>query len=481
MKSKLAVGLYCIAVSLAVLLGMTKSGAANIFRGLSSKSVAETEKGNTSTITAYDAEDRSALQLFGKLTHATSKGPASMNPEWNSWKTKCEVGLKSSCDNPTIHDRAHTDFFSMEYPSQVIGLFEHAGHNFNEQNLILASYARTPQLASVLFNRYAADSIQDHHLGEKAKLDLEVAKLDHPMKLGATRALPENTFDDRKGKESIIVKLIWELVPNDSSTPLRVYDHLMQPADPITYKLPPVANWSPNTQIDFNENHSCPEALTSTDNLIPIQCLYTFPIHKGDSQAIQQLSAEFRNVVTGMPALVKAQDVYAVLMGVHIMRKTRQNPNWEWMTFYWTRDNNGQSGWKNPWRHFEVVSTNQLREELSASQANHRNCYNPYLEGQLEPNGTHTNCLSCHSFAAYEKSNPGKVGTGTDSAHGLKEFTAGQRGGLESQYFVNSIQTGFVWSISTNQNQDNSKQRGRFFEALETYLKTEYNAHEMKK
>lgn len=77
------------------------------------------------------------------------------------------------------------------------------------------------------------------------------------------------------------------------------------------------------------------------------------------------------------------------------MRLAPEFPQWEWKTFYWTKQDNRQ-GWKNPWRYFNLMSTDKLRSEACPE---HQYAYSPYMEAVID--GTHANCLNCQTLPAY--------------------------------------------------------------------------------
>lgn len=74
------------------------------------------------------------------------------------------------------------------------------------------------------------------------------------------------------------------------------------------------------------------------------------------------------------------------------MRLAPELSQWEWKAFYWTKQDNRQ-GWKNPWRYFNLMSTDKLRSEACPG---HQYAYSPYME-----DGTYANCLNCQTLPAY--------------------------------------------------------------------------------
>lgn len=306
-------------------------------------------------------------------------------------------------------------------------------------------YLQAPQLASVLFNCEAAASVRRNSLGQKSMLDLTVTQLNAKGSKGADRHLPEGTFE--VGSE--IVKLVWEILP--ATQQFALFDPENVPIEAGTNQLFRVPSWLSRYSLDPDTSKSCPAALPpygSPDQPVPvpINCFYWFKVRGADN--CESLSKEVIQVWCQAP--IENEDFYAVLVAFHVMKLVATNPNWIWMTYYWTRnDNDAETGsgvkWAAPWRHFHEFSTTAIREEAPVG---HKICFNPYLEG-TDFNGVKANCLSCHTFSAYSPT-ASKVNDGTKRG-AIYPYALSQRQSDERKYFAGSVQTGFVWSISTNQ------------------------------
>jgi hypothetical protein len=145
------------------------------------------------------------------------------------------------------------------------------------------------------------------------------------------------------------------------------------------------------------------------------------------------------------------------------MRLTRERPQWEWMTFYWTNQDN-QHNWKSPWRYFNLMSTDKLRSEAFPG---HQYAYSPYMEAIID--GIHANCVNCHRLAAYSPQN--NAGRATAAATlAAADPDPATRQTEEQQYFMESVQTGFIWNLSTSQNQAESEAHRQFASRLEAYF-----------
>jgi len=412
------------------------------------------------TASSLDEEERSAFTLFSELTHARPNDSVRRNPAWNSWRTKCGVGLPDDCSGPAGPSLTHPDFFAMEYPTQTIHTYSHVPLDPIWQDAYFTAYARAPQLASVLFNPLAAESIRRHQLKDRSTLDSLIKDLDNSSFEGSDRHLPNGTFEEG----SIAVKLFWELLPSNGEQPLRVFDDsILQAADPTTLTLPPVSSWQNTYKVNFKDSIPCPDSLPAFGQSIPISCLYSNHIKRTDAKAIRQLTKDARDVVLGDPSCIKSSDVYAILVGIHIMRLTRERPQWEWMTFYWTNQDN-QHNWKSPWRYFNLMSTDKLRSEAFPG---HQYAYSPYMEAIID--GIHANCVNCHRLAAYSPQN--NAGRATAAATlAAADPDPATRQTEEQQYFMESVQTGFIWNLSTSQNQAESEAHRQFASRLEAYF-----------
>jgi hypothetical protein len=272
--------------------------------------------------------------------------------------------------------------------------------------------------------------------------------------------LPSGTFQEG----SIAVKLFWELLPSNGTQPFRVFDDtILKLADPTEFTLPTVSSWQNTYKVNFKDSVPCPAPLPAFGQTIPISCFYSNHIKRNDADAIRQLTKDGRDVVVGDPSFLKSSDVYAILVGIHVMRLTPERPQWEWMTFYWTNLDN-QQGWKTPWRYFNLMSTDKLRSEAFPE---HRYAYNPYMEGVVD--GIHANCLNCHRLAAYgPHDNATRATLAAQMAKADPDPTTRQQ--QEQAYFTDSVQTGVIWSLSTSQNQSERDAHKLFASQLEAYF-----------
>lgn len=425
---------------------------------------------NCSSVVLNAPEDRFAWDEFASLVHPSCVGKPvdGEHPEWLSWYNKCDAGLAAACeDPPRKHSTLPVDEFAAEIPRQLMSDFNKIGKG-EQQNKFLRDFSHAPQLDSVLFNPVATDSIRRSDLGRASSLDLVVQQLDMQNVSGADRRLPAGSF--AFGSE--IVKLIWEIMPDNGKEALPLYDSSNPPVLADSLQLLKQEEWHTRYKIDPDRDKLCPEVLPPYDPdhapVVPIKCFYAFRIRTDKS--CPDLSQDIQLV--WCRAAVKEKNFLVFLVGFHVMKLTPGNPDWIWSTYYWTRETNKTEsghGWNAPWNHFHQATTTAIRENAG----DHAISYNPYLEGP-QTNGLKANCLSCHSFAAYA-GNVDKVDPGTTYG---EEYPYPKANRLldEHAYFRGAVQTGFVWSISTSQNKPGSGQDPTLFQnTLEKVLQEQFH------
>jgi hypothetical protein len=413
-----------------------------------------------------DPQYQVAWDEFADLVHPVLEGTLAngVAPEWEKWNGKCDAGLKGDCANngKTRRNKFGAAAGAAEIPRQVLAEFGEAEKR-NRQNPIVEQYAQAPELGSVLFDPSATASIQSANLGDAKSLNAIISQLNGVS--GADRHLPEGTFI--AGSEAI--KLIWEIIP--VSKPVYVYD-----PDNIQDeggKLFPVAGWKTKYLINPNTKLGCDPVLpgdnsTGKTETVSINCFYWFQISANDPCDELRPEVSMAWCQLGM----KNEVFNVVLVGFHVMKLLPEYHDWIWMTYYWDRktneaENTGAVKWKAPWNRYHVETTTAIRENATGD---HQTCFSPYLEGTKE-NGTKANCLSCHSFSAYEP-NVSKVEDG--SAYGQKyPYDLQLRAQDEKTFFAASVQTGFVWSISTTQDSHTSELLKKFEQVLEGDLLTQ--------
>ena len=98
------------------------------------------------------------------------------------------------------------------------------------------------------------------------------------------------------------------------------------------------------------------------------------------------------------------------LLGVNLMVKAREGPDWIWIALWWTgvyHEKYNEMDQNSPWRYYEIGITETERDpsaENSTVSLNPNILFNPFLEG-TQPNGTVANCKTCHQYAAVDPKN----------------------------------------------------------------------------
>lgn len=434
----------CLA-ALVVTLHTTHFKARAIERHYSTEANAMAEKtaaiAQQSSSSPDDGETQKAWDVFASLTHPDQ--PRVQDPAWSNWKGKCSVGFTSDCDNTPSPKKTPTlpsHLTAMEFPSQIV----RAISDESDPNNNLGNFARAPQLASILFDTPAQQSIESNKWGSGPTLN---ALMQLPAPRGGIRQLPLDNIEDR----ATIVKLIFGIVPMDRMTKVPVFEDI-----PLNHATPsrlwPPASWRTKYLIQENsEAQKCPDNLPDDQggmNSVPVTCFPFSRVRAGDTSAINQLTRDSQNLAFGQAVNANRHDVYVVLLGVHIMQFSKKTLQWSWMTFYWMKDTNGKTGWSAPWNHYHMMSTTQPR---ATAQAEHKYCANPYLEGWASVDGLQANCLDCHRFAAYAPSGSSSTADPIQTGLLCGSLSPPQKVCTDEVYFQNAIQTGSIWSIATNQ------------------------------
>lgn len=420
------------------------------------RSLGKSTMGDADSAATQASDIKHAWDVFAALVNATDKDK--LCPEWRKWSDKCAVGLNNPNNNcaddakpiKSSCNALEADFSSLRLPFQVGFTL---GANRDKE-----TGTHGPQLASVLFNRAAADYIRTEGLGNTQNLNKILNSLSSQAAWQERRLAPPPP--DGPFGHPMAVKLIWEVVNDVGSNEANVYDsdskmqdQYLSP-DPIA-QMQPITHW-PGYKLDANIqpcNPSEPPTGGKVHPLISLSCFYGYHINLDDPSTKSMLGADTPTVLPG-PLLGKGK-ARVILVGFHAIELTKEHPSWVWMTFFWTRETNGHADWAVPWQHFQVRTTTTDGADDSAVHIGGP-VFNPYLEGQIDQYGTTSNCLSCHSLATYT---PGEAAgnLGRAQVYALSanpdsaSFPMAESNAANAGYFNGSLRTSFLWSIATNQ------------------------------
>ena len=402
----------------------------------------------------------SAYCEFEKLTNATSEwtelppqppiDPTNTQalPLWTHWVDKCALGLTPCVQarKPQRVKRKTSDLFAMSFPTQISRdeILHKLRMQINNKEPALAQ-----ELASVLFSP---------EIEKEAGGLSKVSALAGQLTAVTGENGPQREISTQLEPLSTVTKLIWEVVSNQA--PAYVYDPMSKPSSDDS-QLPDPIMWASTYPIaEKTEDKPCPDQdfpVAGNSTPIPINCFFHYSVSPADPEW-GQLTVDLQTAVkaSSITADQAGTKAYVILVGAHVMRFDEHHKLWQWMTFYWTPqvDPATPSTWKNPWKHYRMETTSVLQEGVSLTR---EPIANPYLEGHNDANGMSTNCVSCHSLAAYSTKG-GKSGEAKSlvDAASCDPSTPGKgcyqvtENAANPGYYADAVRTHFLWSIATN-------------------------------
>jgi hypothetical protein len=397
-----------------------------------------------------------AWELFAGLTRGK-------NPIWNSWYTKCNLGLMECSDAPGDKDSSNRLLGSFEVPVQFLQQFvEKAQFRGNVSSLtqpdsvqqsnseliqalekFLTIQREHPQFASVLFNEEAKTHII------KDCLHPPEVTIGHSIVAPCTPKLYTPAKIEEFESGSVVLKTTWARVPKEGGS-INTYN-------PCVWKTIKDEHCSvtPVPVMVNTKKTACTQG--DYEYGVPISCFYSIQLTQNDADwANQHINEKDGLVSIGFFFLPKAGD-YLVLTGVHVT--TKETPDWVWATFWWSTDPakdpkaaGRPASIRREWRNF-VMDTTLSATTPTEEDGGPKICFNPYLELNLPHDGDISNCLQCHSKAAYA-SPSAKV----DAANGYDEGILARDGQSlsinpghqypDACYFNNRVTTDFLWTVA---------------------------------
>lgn len=402
-----------------------------------------------------DAGDEPAIKAMRSHAWDLFAGLTGERPVWETWYTKCDVGLAQCADVPFDRERrVHRLLRGFEVPVQFLdGLPSRAGSGIvpgkplardsdalkEAIRQLAVAFRQHPQFGSVLFNQESRNNIL------KACL--------HPAVVGTTACSPKlnglgRAHEFERG--SVALKMVWESLPPNGELQIwnsSLWNKIQDPTKEKGFQLKD--DFGLSVPIDTSSKMPC-EDRDYIGEKIPLSCFYYIPIITEEDRI--QGSIVDSGVQKGW---------FLVLVAMHVT--TKEIPEWTWTTFWWdihgVSDSRAAGRPRNiaiPWRHF-LMETTLSGMTPSEKDGGPKIVFNPYLETQVTttdevPNGIISNCLQCHSRAAYIVSPEAHRVDGYDegilSRDGNTLAVLGKtRRYPDPYYFDHRVRTDFLWTI----------------------------------
>lgn len=275
-------------------------------------------------------------------------------------------------------------------------------------------------------------------------------------------------------RESVAIKVTFWLIRGEGLTPLPYWDPSYAP--PPRGSTPNHLTWRRCVAVDadnrFPDGHEAAVNCNGSLQQAPVVHLSRFYNYRltdpADVAAVARFAKHLsmhtdqEHVVTG-PFAPQIGD-YLVLTAMHVT--TKEIPNWTFQTFWWTPFPHAKPFGADrppvvaaPFDNYDMCNAYSVETPVTASGGPHV-CFNPYLEADLGPTkpyemngkrmpadpmaGTRSNCMACHSRAAWPaKMDPPYVAR-TSNMGGVANPGYVPR---NNSYYQGITTTDFLWSI----------------------------------
>jgi hypothetical protein len=449
MRASHRVGIFSLALLFLLVFAASEMKKPRIMGRAAALTICSDKTEAVCSLNPPDSHDQAALDKFGvDLVNALAGhgDPNNSNapydpPKWEHWANKCDVGLLSKDICPAPDTLFDIDFKKGDRENRRLPLsFFRPVQRELDTAPKSHKEGEQPQLASVLYNGIAADFIKNQ------------------MKIA-----PGSVSIPKLPAGSVITKAIWALVSKNIDQTLYVTDFTPETERIETgdsFINPPTKGGdNPHfsaVALDLSSAQKCEKSYSASTpmTITSGDCIHLYKEVK-NIPITNQYPADFQHNCN--PECVVA------LVGLQFMVRTRKDDNWIWISVWWTGRDNGKL--KNaPWKYYTVDVTNTARSIRTGKDGNQMNIiFNPYLEGVTPPNGANSNCVNCHSYAAFDATTGfSKSSMGVDPAHGgppLPTIASPQdipplslptpSSPIQAgDYLDQSVQTDFLWSIA---------------------------------
>jgi hypothetical protein len=366
-------------------------------------------------------------------------------PIWETWLSEQEAFAAPTTTMALTATTQRTLLF-LTVPNQFRHAVQGPSRTLSVQSLLRNAPSRL--LAGVKLSPDSAGFVAvSHRTPAQGGSDVFYSKVSDLDRLNAFFDQNKTPVADRKivdfPAKAVDLKLVFIPV---SATGLTAIPFWAGPQNSSSPTTPTPDTWTQCVAVDPTNSRSGTTDIDCNGKSVkaPIVPLASFYSIKLDSEAAVRVNATLG--LTGVSSLAGGD--FQVLVAMHLT--TKEIANWTWQTFWWQ---NGQSPPNNipgsvdgmldqtrikgPYRNYAMCISNSIVFPPTDPKGTPVVCYNPYLETGL-PDGTDSNCMSCHARATY----PGVNYPDTYLPNGWVDPA-------DPTLFAGQTKTDLVWAVQT--------------------------------